>query len=98
MEDGKNMKVYITKTNGLSLANPLQYQQWMVAEIAHELNFREMGLLCYNGSDESDESLRSRIDGIIAGLSWGEDIVICQFPTGNGYRFEWELIDRLNIY
>lgn len=92
------MGVYITKTNGLSLENPLQYRQWMIAEIAHGLGCREMGILCYNGSAESDESLKSRIDGMIAGLSWGVDKVICQLPTGNGFRFEWELIDRLKIY
>lgn len=56
------MRVYITKTNGLSLENPLQYRQWMIAEIAHGLGCREMGILCYNGSAESDESLKSRIE------------------------------------
>lgn len=24
--------------------------------------------------------------------------MICQLPTGNGFRFEWELVDRLKIY
>ncbi|MCI9076586.1 MAG: hypothetical protein HFH10_12490 [Dorea sp.] len=37
------MNVYITKVNGLSLENPLQYKQWMTAKIAHRLDFREMG-------------------------------------------------------
>ena len=54
-----DMRIYITKTNGLSLENPLQYRQWMIAEIAHGLGCREMGILCYNGSAESDESLKS---------------------------------------
>ena len=91
------MNVYITKMNGASW-NPLQNRQWMIAKIAHEMGCREMGIFCYNGSNESIESLKIRIDGIVAGLSWGVDIVICQFPTGNGFRFEWELVDRLKVY
>lgn len=92
------MNVYISKVNGLSLESPLQYKQWLVADIAHGLSCREMGIFCYNGSAEGEESLRSRLDGILAGLSWKEDIVICQFPTGNGLRFERELINRLKVY
>ena len=92
------MNVYITKVNGLSLWNTSQYRQWMTVEIAEQLGLREMGIFCYNGSNESFESLRSRIDGMIAGLSWGEDVVICQFPTGHGFKFEWELVSRLNLY
>lgn len=92
------MNVYITKVNGLSLWNTSQYVQWMIAEIADQIGCREMGIFCYDGSTESVESLRSRIDGIIAGLSWGEDVVVCQFPTGNGFRFEWELVSRLRLY
>lgn len=91
------MNVYITKMNGIRW-NSLQNRQLMIAEIAYEMGCREMGIFCYNGSNESIESLKVRIDGIIAGLSWGVDIVICQFPTGNGLKFERELLNRLNIY
>ena len=28
------MNVYISKVNGLSLESPLQYKQWLVADIA----------------------------------------------------------------
>lgn len=91
------MNVYITKMNGAPW-NPLQNRQLMIAKIAHEMGCREMGIFCYNGSKESIESLKVRIDGIIAGLSWGVDIVICQFPTGNDLKFERELLNRLKIY
>lgn len=91
------MNVYITKMNGAPW-NPLQYRQWMTAEIAHGLSCREMGIFCYNGNAESEESLRIRLDGIVAGLSWGVDVVVCQFPTGNGQRFERELLNRLKVY
>lgn len=92
------MHVYVTKLNGLPTEDVLQNMQWRTAEIAGQMGCREMGIFCYDGSGESSESLRSRIDGIIAGLRWGEDVAICQFPTGNGFRFEWELVNRLKLY
>lgn len=91
------MGIYITRINGLSLRNPSQYRQSMVAEIAHQLGCREMGIYRYPADGEGSESLSSRLDGIIAGINAG-DIVICQFPTGNGSKFEWELVDHLKAY
>ena len=78
------MNIYITKLNGLPLQDIAQYKQRMTAEIAHQLGCREMGVYRYNGATESQESLNGRLDGIIAGIEWGNDVVICQFPTGNG--------------
>lgn len=92
------MNVYITKLNGLPMQDISQYKQRMTAEIGHQLGFREMGIYRYNGAGESKESLSGRLDGIIAGIDWGNDVVICQFPTGNGLRYEWELVNRLKMY
>lgn len=91
------MNIYITRINGLSFGDSMQYKQYMVAEAAHQLGCREMGLYCYSWKDEPDLSLNSRMDGIIAGINAG-DIVICQFPTGNGLRYEWSLINHLKMY
>ncbi len=91
------MEVYITRVKGLSLWNQSQYMQSMVAEIGYELGFREMGIYRYNGDNESEQSLSSRIDGIIAGINPG-DIIICQFPTGNGLRFEGKLMGCIKAY
>ncbi len=92
------MNVYITKLNGLPLQDISQYMQRMTAEIGHQLGFREMGIYRYNGAGESKESLNARLDGIIAGIDLGNDVVICQFPTGNGFKYEWELVKRLKMY
>ena len=92
------MNVYITKINGLPAQDTSQYVQRMTAEIGHQLGFREMGLYHYNRAGESNESLNARLDGIISGIVWGNDIVICQFPTGNGFKYEWELVKRLRMY
>lgn len=91
------MKTYITRINGWSLRDKSHYMQHMVAEIAHQLGCREMGLYRYYAEEENDVSLGSRLDGIIAGINGG-DLVICQFPTGNGMRFENALVDRLKAY
>ncbi len=88
---------YITKINGLLLDNIEQYMQNMVAEVAHRLDIREMGLYRYNADGESVECLNARIDGIIAGMNRG-DLIICQFPTGNGLNFERALINHLRAY
>lgn len=79
------------------MENESQYIQCMVMEIAHQLGFREMGIYRYNGEHESAESRSGRLDGIIAGMNHG-DIVICQFPTGNGMKFDSDLIKRIKAY
>ena len=91
------MNVYITRINGLSLKDESQYIQCMVMNIGHQLGFREMGIYRYNGDNESAESRSGRLDGIIAGINYG-DIVICQFPTGNGTEFELDLVKRIKTY
>lgn len=91
------MKTYITRINGWSLRDKSYYMQHMIAEIAHQLDCREMGIYRYNTESENRESLSARLDGIIAGITRG-DLVICQFPTGNGIGFENELVNRLKAY
>lgn len=91
------MNIYITKLNGASVFDVAQQVQKQTAEIAHQIGCREMGIYRYNADPESPESLSSRLDGIIAGLSPG-DIVICQLPTWNGAKFERSLIDRIKAY
>lgn len=91
------MKTYITRINGWSLSDRAHYMQYMAAEIGHQLGCREMGIYRYYADGESYESLSSRLDGVIAGINSG-DLVICQFPTGNGRRFEYELVNRLKAY
>lgn len=91
------MKIYITRINGWGLRDRLHYMQHMIAETAYQIGCREMGIYRYYADNESYESLSSRMDGIIAGINRG-DIVICQFPTGNGRRFEYELLNHLKVY
>lgn len=91
------MNMYITKLNGMSYMSTEQYVQQMTADIAHSLGIREMGIYRYNTDGESPENRASRFDGIIAGIGAG-DIVICQFPTGNGLEFERGLVRHIKAY
>lgn len=81
----------------MSYRSTEQYAQQMVADIAHQLGVREMGIYRYNANSESADSRSVRLDGIIAGIQAG-DIVICQFPTWNGVEFEQALVKRIKLY
>ena len=91
------MNVYITKVNGMFYRSTEQYAQQMTADIAHSLGIREMGIYRYNADGESAQNRASRLDGIIAGIGAG-DLVICQFPTGNGLEFERALVRHIKTY
>ena len=89
------MNLYITKLNGMG--NMTQFMQSMTTEIAHQLGFREMGIYFYNANAEKPEHRGVRFDGIIAGMQPG-DIVVCQFHTWNGLRFERGLVNHIKAY
>lgn len=89
------MNLYITRLNGIG--NITQSMQRMTAEIAHWLGFREMGVYYYNANAESAGDQSVRFDGMIAGISAG-DIVVFQFHTWNGLKFERGLVDRVKAY
>ncbi len=90
--------MYITKMNGGTITDTAQYAQHQTAEIAHQLGYREMGIYRYNADAERNEILSARLDGIIAGLRWNNDIVVCQFPSWNGTRFDLALVERIKTY
>lgn len=90
--------LYITKTNGGTIKDTAQYAQHQTVDIAHQLGYREMGIYHYNADAERDEILSARLDGIIAGLQWNNDIVVCQLPSWNGTRFDLALVERIKTY
>lgn len=89
------MNLYITRLN--AMGGMTQSMQCMAAEIAHQLGFREMGVYHYNANAESPGDRAVRFDGMIAGISAG-DIVVFQFHTWNGLKFERGLVDRVRAY
>lgn len=92
------MRVHITNLYGQSSASTAQKVQNEVAEIATKtLRYNQLGIYYYNVDNDSPEMLSARLDGIIASVSFG-DIVIFQFPTWNGIRFDASLVGRLSTY
>ncbi len=89
------MNIYITRLNGIG--NTMQAMQCMTAEIAHQLGCREMGIYHYNANAENPRDRAVRFDGMIAGISAG-DVVICQFHTWNGLKFERGLVEHIKAY
>lgn len=91
------MNVYITRINGGNPYDTTQLGQTMIAQIANQLGYREMGIYHYDMDSEPEKELHIRADGIIGGISKG-DVVICQFPTWNSLRFERILLDHIRAY
>lgn len=91
------MNVYITRINGACSGDTAQLVQNLTAEIAYQIGCREMGIYHYKMDSDPMEQLHIRTDGIIAGIQAG-DIVICQFPTWNGLKFERILLEHIRVY
>ena len=91
------MKVHITNLNGIAKEAPVRRWQNHLAEIGRGLGFLEMGIYVYPSDREEEEKLFTRLDGIIASVE-PEDVVFVQLPTGNGERFEKNLILKIKGY
>ncbi len=90
------MRVHITNIYGIG--GTAKKAQQMVADIAKKnLHYNELGIFMYPVDSDSSEMLRTRLDGILASVSYG-DIVICQFPTWNEIDFDEALVNQLNMY
>ena len=92
------MRVHITNIYGQHPTSTALKAQNRMARVAVEnLGFNELGIYSYDMSADSPEMLRTRLDGIIASVSYG-DIVIFQFPTWNAFKFDEALLRQLNCY
>lgn len=92
------MRVHITNIYGMHPASTAQKAQNRIARVAVEnLGFHELGIFLYAMDSDSPEMLRTRLDGIIASVGFG-DIVIFQFPTWNAFKFDEALLRQLSCY
>lgn len=92
------MRVHITNIYGQHPTSTAMKAQNRIAKVAVEnLGFNELGIYAYDINADSPEMLRTRLDGIIASVSFG-DIVIFQFPTWNDFKFDEALLRQLNCY
>ena len=92
------MTVFITNIHGLNYVNTAQQAQNTVAKIAcHDLNFKEIPMYHYDWPDEPVEVRNGRFDGMLAGLS-NNDTVILQAPSWNSIDWDMELLDRISLW
>ncbi len=92
------MNVHITNIHGQHPTSIAQKAQNRIARVAKEnLGFHELGIFSYDINSDSPEMLRTRLDGIIASVEFG-DIVIFQFPTWNDFKFDEALLRQLSCY
>lgn len=91
------MNVHITNLYGQSFKSTALKAQNRTADIAKKLGYKELGIYSYDVNSDSPEMLRSRLDGIIASVGWN-DVVIFQYPTWNGMKFDRAFITRLKNY
>lgn len=96
-ERGENLNIHITNIYGQSYTSTALKAQNRVADVARTLGYKELGIYYYDMNSDSQETLYSRIDGIIASVGYG-DIVIFQYPAWNGIRFDEFFVRRLKQY
>lgn len=89
------MRVHITVINNIS--GPARSSQADVAQIANRIGWHEIGLYHYPADTDSNAQLSARIDGVISSVG-KEDIVVFQYPSWNGRRYDNELISHLKVY
>ncbi len=90
------MRIHITNRYGL--CGTAGKAQRMSAELAKKvLGCDELGIYVHRQEWDSSEMFRTRLDGIVAGVSHG-DVVILQLPTWNGNYFDEALVGHLSSY
>ena len=89
------MRVHITAIN--NIGGSARIAQDGVVQIVSGMGWHDIGLFYYPAHTDSEEQLNSRMAGVISSVSI-DDIVIFQYPSWNGNRYDNRLIDYLKIY
>lgn len=87
------MRVHFTNLFGQSPRSVALIAQNDTMKIAKELGANELAIYFYDNSQESSGELNSRLDGIVAGVSYG-DIVFFQSPSWNSVAWDTSLIHK----
>lgn len=90
------MAIYITQTKGLIGSSTLQKQKYLV-HAARQQGILPLSLYYYPVDGDSLGELSARQDGILSGVSFGDDIIV-QLPTMLGRKYEQSLLDKVNSF
>lgn len=91
------MKTYITNVYGMIKNKRIAKNQNRIAKVAHVLGYLELGIYNYPSESETDALLIKRIEGILSAVQ-DNDTVILQLPTGNGERFDAQLVKTIRLH
>ena len=91
------MAIHITNINGVFYEDTTVKNQHFLADVGHAMGFYQMGVYRYPAAEEPEIQLSSRLDGVIASLHAG-DMIFVQLPTGNGTRYDVQLLHKLKGY
>lgn len=93
----KILRTHITNIYGQSPSSTAMIAQNMVTEVAKSIGFNEIGIYSYPIHTDTPQEIRKRIDGMLAGVS-AHDIIVVQLPSWNGIEFDELLINKLLGY
>ena len=68
-----------------------------VAEVAVSMGAKELSMYVYPVYTDDDKCLHSRLDGILSPL-YHNDVIIMQYPTWNGKRYEEMFVAKIKAY
>ena len=88
------MKLHISNVYGMIQNKRIVKAQKRIAEVGRRLGCYELGIYDYPGEQEKIECLEKRIEGILSAVEDG-DIVVFQLPSGNGKKFDEQLIKKI---
>ena len=88
-------RVHITSLYGLGgIAGVAQKR---VVEAAKQLGINELAIFKYDDLTDSPSELTKRIDGILAGMEMGDNVIF-QSPVWISPKFEKRFIDKVKLY
>lgn len=87
------MTVYMSQTAGI-YGGLISKKQADVQQVAAQLGSLPMSFYYYDDSQEPADQLSARLDGVMAGFSYGDDLIL-QLPSFMSLRYLNTLVDKL---
>ncbi len=91
------MNIHISNVYGMIKNQRIAQDQRRIAEVGHRLGYLEIGIYNYPAEHEPQAEQAKRMEGILAAVK-PDDILILQLPTGNGERFDTQLVKQINTH
>lgn len=91
------MKVHVTNIYGTNPNVPEAKAMENVVRTVKKMGGNELCFYCFDINTDNERDMSRRFDGILAGIEAG-DIVIMQFPTWIGARYDNTFVEKVKCY